>query len=289
MMSRFTIFITLLLLLVGITHADTFDRYTNTVLSKAIESPQVLEIDKLLPGQVVKHNTLFQETGGVLLIIKTNHGHFAKVLVQFARQRNQQETVPMVLLERATAYKVGQERAIQAFSATVHLYDGFQYSFDLGQVVPASMGGDVCYRHTVEGGYLEAVGKARMYLVTKHLTGVEEKKTARKSASGTAFDSTAISGKYKLYDDGRRTAELVLAIEENGSVTGSYTSELSGREYELSGKVHPTVKHQLSFTVKFPNTTQEFTGFAFTKQADVICGSTRMQGQEFGFYALREK
>jgi hypothetical protein len=288
-MFRFILIIALLLQLVGISHADTFDRYTNSVLSKAVESPQVLSIDKLEPRQAARHNTLFEEAGAVLLIVKTNQGHNAKVLVQFARQRNQQETVPLALLERATSYKLGQERALQAFSATVHLYDGFQYSFDLGQVVPTSIGGDVCYRHTPEGGYLEAVGKARMYLVMKHPPGVEDVKTAGKSASGTAFDSTALSGKYKLYDDGRRTAELILAVGDDGKVTGNYTSEQSGREYELTGKVHPTVKHQLSFTVKFPNTMQEFTGFAFTKQADVICGSTRLQGQEFGFYALREK
>lgn len=288
-MQHYTGSMTLLFLLNGFIHADTFDRYTNSVLSKAVESPQVIAIEKLLPAQVVKHNTLFQETGGALLIVKTNQGHFAKVLVQFARQRNQQETVPMALLERATSYKLGQERAIQAFSATVHLYDGFQYSFDLGQVVPTAIGGDVCYRHTPEGGYLEAVGKARMFLVTKHPPGVEEQKTARKSAAGTAFESASMAGRYKLYDDGRRMAQLDLSIGEDGTVSGSYTSEQSGREYEITGKVHPTVKHQLSFTVKFPNTTQEFTGFAFTKQADVICGTTRMQGQEFGFYALREK
>lgn len=281
--------ITLLFILNGIIQADTFDRYTNSVLSKAVESSQVVAVEKLLPSQVVKHNTLFQETGSALLIVKTNQGHYAKVLVQFARQRNQQETVPMALLERATSYKLGQERAIQAFSATVHLYDGFQYSFDLGQVVPTAIGGDVRYRHTVEGIYLEAVGKARMFLVTKHPQGVEEQKTTRKSAAGTAFESASLAGRYKLYDDGRRMAELVLSIAEDGTVTGSYTSEQSGRGYEISGKVHPTVKHQLNFTVKFPNTTQEFIGFAFTKQADVICGTTRMQGQEFGFYALREK
>lgn len=269
--------------------ADTFDRYTNTVLRAGVESSGVQAIDKLTPALVAKHNDLFQETGGVLLIVRTNQGNYAKVLAQFARQKSQDQQIPMALLERATAYKPGQERALQAVAATVHLYDGFLFSFDLAQVVPASVGGDVRYVHTPDGGYVETVGMAKLYVVTKHLPGTEPKKPAGRTVLGEAFDPVALAGTYQLHDDGRRLARLQLAIDADGNITGSYTSEQSGRAYEVTGKITPTMKHQLNFTVKFPNSTQEFTGYLFTKDAQAICGYTKLQGQEFGFYALRDK
>lgn len=270
-------------------HADNYDRYINPILAKVAESSEVTPITKLVPAQVAKHNDLFQETGGVLLIIRTNQGNNAKALVQFARQRKEKGAVPMVLMERVISYKPGQDRAIQAQVATVHLYDGFRFSFDLGQVVPEQIGGDVRFIDSPEGGYLEAVGNAKLYLVTKHLPGTEARKPANRTVLGEAFDPASIAGTYKLNDDGRRNAVLELSIDKDGNLAGSYTSEQSGRKYEVAGKITPTMKHQLIFTVKFPNTSQEFTGYIFTKDASAIAGVTRMQGQEFGFYAVKDK
>lgn len=279
----------MLLLNSSVIHADTFDRYTNPILSQAAESPLVKPIAKLLPAMVAQHNDLFQETGGVLLIIKTNQGTNAKVLAQFARQRSGDKQVPMVLLERATCYKPGQERALQATAPLIHLYDGFQFQFDLGQVVPSAIGGDIRFVDSPEGGTLEAVGNAKLYLVTKHLPGTEAKKPAGRTVLGEAFDPAAINGTFQLFDDGRRTATLELKVEAEGVLSGGYTSEQSGRKYEVTGKITPTMKHQIVFTVKFPNSTQEFTGYVFTKDARALAGVTRLQGQEFGFYAVREK
>lgn len=273
----------------GILYADTFDRYTNPILAKAAEANDAKKIDKLTLAQVAKHNDLFQETGGVLLIVRTNQGNNAKLLAQFARQRSGDKQFPIALLERATSYKPGQDRAVQAYASTVHLYDGFQYSLDLGQVVPAAVGGDLRFVDSPEGGYLEPVGSAKLYLVTKHLPGTEAKKPVGRTVLGEAFDPAMIAGSYQLFDDGRRTALLELALDAEGNLTGSYTSEQSGRKYDVAGKITPTMKHQLNFTVKFPNSTQEFTGYVFTRDAKAICGVTKLQGQEFGFYAVREK
>lgn len=286
---QFTFSLCVLFLLHQLACADTFDRYINPVLAKAAESPEVKAVTKLLPADVAKHNNLFQETGAVLLIVRTNGGNNAKVLAQFAKQRTEKGQVPMALLERATSYKPGQDRAIQAVAPTLHLYDGFQFNFDLGQVVPSSVGGDVRFVDTPEGGYLEPVGQAKLYLVTKHLPGTEAKKPAGRTVLGEAFDPQSIAGTYKLSDDGRRSALLELSIDNEGTISGGYTSDQSGRKYEVAGKITPTMKHQMNFTVKFPNTTQEFTGYIFTKDASTICGVTKMQGQEFGFYAVREK
>jgi hypothetical protein len=272
-----------------VVHADTFDRYTNPILAKAVESNDVKPIDRLTPALVAEHNQLFPETGAVLLIVRTNSGNNAKVLVQFARQKGEKNQVPMALLERVTCYKAGQERALQAFAPLVHLYDGFQFNLDLGQVVPADLVGDLRYAETAEGSYLEPVQRAKLFLVTKHLPGTEAKKSTGHTGLGDSFDPQAVNGSYQLIDDGRRKALIELQVDAEANINGTYTSEQSGRAYEIHGKITPTMKHQFTFTVKFPNSSQEFTGYLFTKDAAAICGWSKFQGQEFGFYALREK
>jgi hypothetical protein len=269
--------------------ADSFDRYTNPILVKASESSDVKPITKLTMAEVAKHNDLFQETGGVLLIVRSNDGNHAKLLAQFARQKQGQQQVPMALLERVTTYKPGQERALQAFAPVVHLYAGFRFSLDLGQVVPEAMTADLKYVENADGGTLEVVGNAKLYLVTKNLPGTEAKKPSGRTVLGEAFDPAAIVGKYQLFDDGRRVAVLELILDAEGNITGGYTSEQSGRQYEVTGKITPTMKHQVNFRVKFPQSVQEFTGYVFTKDASALAGVTKLQGQEFGFYAVREK
>jgi hypothetical protein len=279
----------LLFLLPTLSLADTFDRYTNPILAKAADSPHVKPISKLTSKLVAEHNDLFQETGGVLLIVRTNGGNHAKLLAQFARQKAGMTTVPMALLERATAYKPGHDRALQALAPLVHLYNGFQFNLDLGQVVAPEVGGDLRYVDTPDGGYLEPLKDAKLYLVTKHLPGTEPKKQPGRTTLGEAFDPATIAGSYTLHDDGRRTAHLEITVDAEGNLTGGYTSQQTGRRYDLTGKLTPTAKHHLTFQVKFPNSTQDFTGYVFTKDASSICGSTKLQGQEFGFYAVREK
>lgn len=269
--------------------ADTFDRYTNPILAKAIESKDIKPIDKLTPALVAEYSQLFPETGAALLIVRTNSGNNAKLLVQFARQKSHDAQVPMALLERVTSYKPGQERALQAYVVTLHLYDGYQLNLDLGQIVPSSVGGDVRYVQTADGGYLEPVQRAKLFLITKHLPGTEVKKPTGRTGLGESFEPQALNGAYRLIDDGRRKALIELNLDTEGNLSGTYTSEQSGRAYEVHGKITPTMKHQLTFTVKFPNSSQEFTGYLFTKDAAAICGFTKFQGQEFGFYALREK
>ena len=53
---------------------------------------------------------------------------------------------------------------------------------------------------------------------------------------GEKFEPRYFNGKYKLYDDGRRSGELVTARSaENKDITGWYYSDKDGQKYEVSG------------------------------------------------------
>jgi hypothetical protein len=266
--------------------ADVFDRYTNTILSKVAGTKGVLEINKLTPELVSQHGgKILPESGGVLVVVKTNGGYYSKLLVQFARQKASGKTAPIALLERVTTYRLGQERAILASAPLVHLYHDFVFQLDLAQVVPGDLGGDLRFTVKGEEGLLETVGKAQMYLITQPVPGTEPKKAA-KPVVGEAFEAEHLAGTYRLYDDGRRTAKLTLKVQPDGTLTGDYTSEQTGRKYEVTGKISAE-KHRFEFSVKFPQSMQQFQAWAFTKDASALCGWTKLQEREFGFYAVR--
>jgi hypothetical protein len=266
--------------------ADVFDRYTNSILAKAPTAEGVQAPAKLTRQLLAESPKLIPGSSAALLVVRTNGGRNCKLTLQMARQRTAGGAVPIALVERFLTLKEGEERALQASGGPVHLYNGFQLSLDLGQVVPSQVGGDIKFVSEEGQSWLEAVGNAKLYLITKHLPGTEIKKLERPMI-GEVFEPRFFTGNYKLQDDGRRTGKLVLKVDDEGTVSGEYISDMSGRSYEVYGKV-ANPKHQIHFTVKFPQTEQQFQGWMFTHEGKAICGSTRMQEREFGWYALRQ-
>jgi hypothetical protein len=75
-------------------------------------------------------------------------------------------------------------------------------------------------------------------------------------------------------------------VEDNGAVTGAYYSDKEGQKYEVTGKIG-SPNHAIQFTIKFPRTEQVFSGWLFTGDANALCGSSRLERREAGFYAIR--
>jgi hypothetical protein len=266
--------------------ADAFDPYVNTVLNKAPGAAGVKELRQLTPGVIAEHARVLPNLTAAFLLVRTNEGRNCKLLVQAARQKTgENASVPILLIERYVTYKEGEERAVQVEGKNVRLFGGFQLNLDIGQVVPASVGGDL--RFVVEKGrsYAEPVGKAKLYLFTKPLPDAAPRKVNRPEL-GAAFEPRYFNGTYKLYDDGRRTGTLHLKVGAKNKVSGYYYSGKDGSKYEVSGKVG-TPPHAIEFTIVFPRTRQVFQGFMFTGDGMAITGSSRLQERDTGFYALR--
>src|SRR5207245_343278 len=124
-------------------------------------------------------------------------------------------------------YKEGEERTVLAQGQNVRLFDGFQFNLDLGQVVPAAVGGDLRFVAAEGKVALRPVGKAEMFLLTKPLPEAAPKKSA-KVAVGDKFEPRLFNGVYKLYDDGRRSGTLHLKVLQGGEVEGAYYSDKDG-------------------------------------------------------------
>jgi hypothetical protein len=266
--------------------ADAFDQYINPVLNKVPRAEGAKELKQLTPELIADNDHVLPGITGALVVITTNGGRNSKLLVQAGRQKTSESaSVPILLVDRYVTYREGQERTTQAAGRNITLFGGFHFSLDIGQVVPASIGGDL--RCAVESGkiYAEALGKARIYLVTQALPEAAPKKTA-KLVIGESFESRYFNGSYKLYDDGRRSGNLILQVGNDGDVTGAYYSDKDGQKYEVEGKIGPA-KHAIQFSIQFPRSKQVFQGWMFTGDGKAIAGSSRLQERDTGFYAVR--
>ena len=201
---------------------------------------------------IADNDHVLPKINGALLIVQTNEGRWSKLLVQAARQKIDATTLmPILLIERYVTYQEGEERAVQASGQNMKLFNGFRLSLDVGQVVPPELGGDL--RMVVDGDkhYVEPLGKAKLYLVTKPLPGTEPKKSA-KVVVGDTFQQSYFNGTYHLHDDGRRSGRLTLKVaDDKGDLDGTYYSDKDGKKYDVFGKIGPT-KNAITFTIKTP-------------------------------------
>ncbi len=291
-MRRSCVAVVMLLISSPAVHADAFDNYTNPLLLKCCEANGVKEVTKLTAEQLVDAAGVVPNQQAALVVVKTNDGRMSKMLVQAARKRLNDEArtlVPILLIDRFATYRPGTERAVEAQGQNVILFDSFQFSLDIGQVVPEKLGGDL--RFVVKEAddktevYVEALGKAKLYLMTKALPEATPKK-GTKFVMGDKFDPKYFAGKFKVHDDGRRSGILTLKVDDDGEISGGFVSDKDGQEYDVVGKI-ATPKHSIAFTVKWPRAEQTFRGWLFTGDGLAIAGTSKLQDREGGFYATR--
>jgi hypothetical protein len=282
---RFFLPTALLLLASHSANADYFELYTNDLLAKIPNAEGVRKVKELTPELLVEHGRVLPNIRAAFVVVKTNEGRYSKLLVQAGGQKLGDKTQPILSIERFVTFKEGEERTILAEGKSIRLFQDFQFSLDFGQVVPASVGGDIRLVVTEAKTYVEPIGKAEIYLVTKPLADVAAKKSD-KVIVGATFERQYFSGAYKLYDDGRRTGKLVLKVGPGGDVDGWYYSDKDGAKYEVTGKVGDP-NHTIKFRVQLPRAAQEFQGWMFTGDGRAICGISRLLEREAGFYATR--
>ncbi|HEX3149625.1 MAG TPA: hypothetical protein VHR66_16235 [Gemmataceae bacterium] len=285
-MRRFAVLA--LLIAVAVVRAEQFDYYTNAVLTKAATDGSLKEVKELTSEQIADAVTLPDSTSA-FIVVMTNDKRFAKLHVQSARQKiGKDQQAVLLLVDKYLTFKGTSDRAVQAQGQNLHVYPGLRMSLDIGQIVPEAVGGDLVVTADAKDAnafVVKPVKEAKLYLLVKPIPGVVPKK-APKLVVGEAFETRFIAGKYKLRDDGRRSGILILEVNESGEITGTFTSDKDGREYEVTGKAG-TPKHAVSFTIKFPATSQTFTGFIFTGDGKAIAGTTKIVEREAGFVAER--
>jgi hypothetical protein len=288
MLHRIALVTAVVVLLVpAMARADAFDHYFNKLLVKVPQAKGVEKVAKLTAEQMVDNNAALPGITGAFIVVKTNDNRFAKLLVKPARQKiGDMESLPIVLIERYVTYRAGGERTVDASGQNVRLFGDFRFNLDIGQVVPKDVGADLRVGVEKDQAFLEPIGKAEIYLVTKHLPEANPPKTG-KLVVGQKFEVAYFNGKYRLYDDGRRSGEMELKVGDNGIVIGHFFSAKDGEKYDIEGRISKDPNHKIEFIITYPRISQTFTGYLFTGDGRVLAGFSRLDNRDFGFYAVR--
>ncbi len=68
--------------------AEVFDYYVNPVLARAVEAKETKEIKQLTRAMIDENDRVLPRATAAFLVVKTNGGRYAKLLVQSARRRS---------------------------------------------------------------------------------------------------------------------------------------------------------------------------------------------------------
>lgn len=286
-MSHRLLAVVAILFLPALLRADAFDNYINPILAKVSEAKGVEKVTKLTPAMMVAHSRALPGITSAFIVVKTNDDRYARLLVMPGEQKiGPNKTAPIIIIQRYVTYREGEERTIHASGKDIHLFDDFRFNLDIGQVVPKDVGADLRVGSDKDGFFLEPVGKAEIYLVTKHLPEANPAKP-KKLEVGVKFEMRYFNGAYKLYDDGRRSGKLEIKVADNGDISGFYYSDKDGKKYDVDGKISKDPQHRIEFRIQYPRTIQDFSGYLFTGDGRAITGTSTLENLTTGFYALR--
>lgn len=267
--------------------ADLFDDMTNADIQKIIMTDAAQPLLAVSANQLSMAAGLVPQSQAAILILRTKEGRLAKLQVQTGLQSVGGIKYPVLFIEKYATFKEGDERTTVAKGSAIQLYAGLQFNADLGQVSTPAIGGDLemAPAEVVSKMTVKPVGNAKLYLLKKQPITATTK--AGKAEFGEPFEPRYFAGTYKLFDDGRRSGNLTLQVDEpTGAVTGSFYSDKDGQKYDVIGKIG-AARHQINFTIKYPQSAGEYSGFMFTGDGKAIAGMSKLRDRDTGFYAQR--
>ncbi len=273
----------MLALQVDTVSADLFDQHTSYWLQQVAKSEK--QSPRLSMESAMRLKGLGPFQTSPCIVIKTNDGNWTKAMVGWGFRRGPEKPVPVLLIERYVTYRGDQEGTTAANGKDIILFAGFSFNFDIGQVVPDGQGGDIRF---TEKGEVQTVEKSQLFGMNgSQVPKVEDRSEIDPAVRDGVF-ATDFTGTWQLNADGRWHGELVLKVENNGRAFGTYTSDESKSQYEVSGRTTGS-PHHMKLELQLDNATQTFDAFLWTKDKSAISGTTMLANRTFGFHAARVK
>lgn len=262
---------------------DVFDRHDSALLKQTIEAgaPQ----PEVTQAQAIKLQPLSKDLDSTCLIVETNRGNIAKVLVSwgFRKQPQADKPIPVVMLDRFVTYEKDKRDSTVANGKNVMLFPGFGFDLDLGQVVPAGFDADL---QLTDKGALKALEGVKLYGVNgSQLPAVEAVAVGKNDPNVIVPED--FSGVWQVDGDGRWVGEWDLTVNEEGQATGKFLSAETQASYPITGQIGG-VPNQIKLQVEFNNATQVIEAYLWTKDKSKIAGSFTLSGRKFGLMATRQ-
>lgn len=267
---------------------DAFDRHTSFWLRTAVRDAK--PVAELTQKDADGLKRLAEGIEHPAVIVKTNDGNLAKLLLNWGFRRSADRKVtPVLMIERYVTYTNGRGDLTCASGKNIMLFPGFGFNLDIGQVVPGGHGADLEFTASKT---VKAVDKAEMFTLNGSvIPGGGDGGGGTDPTDHDGVIPEDFAGNWDLNVDGRWKAQLMISIDNEGTATGNYVSEETKSSYALTGRVSRTVPHRLTFEVDFGNgnSKQQYEAFLWTQKKATMAGSATLDTQRFGFVASRQR
>jgi len=263
--------------------ADVFDRHTSEYLRKVADKSEGLTEISLT--DLHKLQPLSKTETTPVAVFKTSEGNWTKAAVTWAFRRTDDGLLPILTIQRFVTYRNDSSDVAKAAGENVMLFEGFAYDFDIGQVVPAEQGGDIKFTGDKS---LETLNGAKLWGVDGSQLPAEEKTETPDPTDHAGVLPADFAGVWNVSIDGRWSGTMRLKNDKGRMLTGTFISDETKSTYEVFGRVASPPQHA-RLTIQLENAQQDLDCYLWTKDKSAMAGISSLAGQEFGFYATREK
>jgi hypothetical protein len=262
---------------------DAFDRHTSFWVKQAAQkSPAVKE---LTSGQAGELKLLEARISSPCVVVRTDQGNWTKALVSWGLRKGKEKPTPVLVIDRYVTYERDRGDVALAHGENIMLFPGFEFDFDIGQVVPKETGADVAFSDTRR---LVALREAKLYGVNGSLLPPPDP-DKHDPHDHPEVRPRDFAGTWRVNADGRWTGAWQIAIDDEGNITGQYTSDTTKSTFPIKGRVTSTeIRYRLRFEVEFAAAHQQYDMYLWTTDKSTMAGTTTLLNRTFGVYAERE-
>lgn len=262
---------------------DAFDRHPSAAIKKRIAAGE--PVAEVSSAQAAGWKILGPGVVSPAFVVQTQNGHYAKAIVSWGLRKGAgDKRTPVLVIERYVTFDRDRGDRTLAAGKNVILFPGYNFSFEIGQVVPAEESPDLQFGADRK---IHAQGDAKIYPLDGPVVA---------EVAGEKFDPAAhegvdprdFTGTWKVNADGRWLGRWDLEADKEGKVKGRYISADTSSEYPLKGRISGE-PHRLLLDVEMPNAVQQFEVYLWTTDKSTLAGTTTMVDRTFGFYATREE
>lgn len=251
--------------------SDLFERHDFTVVKDGIG--QLTAVPKISLQDAAKLKPLSASISSPCVLIRTSEGNIAKALLSWGYRKGAgDKTVPVLLIERYVTYRTDRPDLTAAAGKEVMVFGGFEFDFDIGQVVPAGIGGDISFSAE---SVLAPVAPSEILPLNGSL--IPRTEAGRGNASTTAD----FTGRWKINADDRWNGEWVLSVDETGKITGKYVSDESKSSYDITGAKGAT-PNQAKLEIFLANAQMSAEIYLWTREPNRLAGTVTIAGRKFG-------
>jgi len=262
---------------------DAFDRQTSYWVRLAASKQE--PVGSLSSGQAAELKLIGPNVSYACIVVQTDEGNFAKALISWGLRKGAERPTPILIIERFVTFDRDRNDQTLATGKNLMLFPGYQFNFDIGQVVPAGQGADVTF---TEKRLLEVVEGSKLYPLNGSPIPPAEPTAAPNPHDHEGVLPRDFSGVWKVNADGRWQGRWELDVDDEGRVRGKYVSAETESAYPIRGRVTGE-PHRMILDVELAAANLQYEVYLWTTDKNRLAGITTVSDRRFGIYAEREQ